>query len=132
MSCTYNKEINEKIKNYLTESIVDWLEANEYDKKDCENSPFLTYWTIIKTEIHGGIYEKYTNFEKWKHFHMGLRGFGADIYCLYKDDERVSSIIMKDWTGREVVDVEETANLMDYLCFREFRKLLKKESNIII
>ena len=67
MSCTYNKEINEKIKNYLTESIVDWLEANEYDKKDCENSPLLTYWTIIKTEIHGGIYEKYTNFEKCPH-----------------------------------------------------------------
>ena len=101
MSITYNKEINKKIRIYLTESIKDWLEAHEYD-------------------------------EKWKHFHMGLRGFGADIYCLYKDDERVSSIIMKDWTGREVVDVEETANLMDYLCFREFRKLLKKESNIII
>ena len=72
MSCTYNKEINEKIKNYLTESIVDWLEANEYDEKDCKNSPFLTYWNIIKSEINGGIYDKYSNFEKWKHFHMGF------------------------------------------------------------
>ena len=63
---------------------------------------------------------------------MGLRGFGADIYCLYKDDKRVSSIIMEDWTGREVIDVEKTANTMDYLCFREFRKLLEKESNVII
>ena len=132
MSCTYNKKINEKIKNYLTESIVDWLGANEHDKKDCENSPFLTYWNIIKLEVNGGVYDKYTNFEKWKHFHMGLRGFGADIYYLYKDNERVSSIIMKDWTGREVIDVEKTANTMDYLCFREFRKLLKKESNVII
>lgn len=132
MSCTYNKEINEKIKNYLTESITNWLEANEYDKKDCENSPFLTYWNIIKSQINGGIYDKYTNFEKWKHFHIGLSGFGADIYCQYKDDERVSSIIMKDWTGREVVDIEKTADTMDYLCFREFRKLLKKESNMII
>lgn len=37
MSCTYNKEINEKIKNYLTESITNWLEVEE---KDCNNSPF--------------------------------------------------------------------------------------------
>lgn len=132
MSCTYNKGINEKIKNYLTESITDWLEANEYDEKGCKNSPFFTYWNIIESEIGGGIYDRCSNFEKWKHFHMGLRGFGADIYCLYKDNERVSSIIMKDWTKREVVDVEETANKMDYLCFREFRKLLKKESNVII
>lgn len=33
-------------------------------KKDCENSPFLTYWNIITDEINGGIYDKYTNFEK--------------------------------------------------------------------
>lgn len=129
MSCTYNKEINEKIKNYLTESITNWLEVEE---KDCENGPFLTYWNTINDQLSGGVFDRYTNFEKWKHFHGGLGGFGADIYCLYKDDERVSSIIMKDWTGREVVDVEKTANLMDYLCFREFRKLLKKESNVII
>lgn len=132
MNCTHNKEINEKIRNYLAESIVDWLEANEYDKKDCENSPFLTYWDTINDQLSGGVFDKYTNFEKWKHFHMGLGGFGADIYCLYKDNERVSSIIMKDWTKKEVIDVEKTANTMDYLCFREFRKLLKKESNVII
>ena len=129
MSCTYNKEINEKIKNYLTESITNWLGVEE---KDCENGPFLTYWNTINDQLSGGVFDRYTNFEKWKHFHSGLGGFGADIYCLYKDNERVSSIIMKDWTGREVVDVEESANTMDYLCFREFRKLLKKESNVII
>lgn len=33
MSITYNKEINKKIRIYLTESIKDWLEAHEYDKK---------------------------------------------------------------------------------------------------
>ena len=129
MSCTYNKEINEKIKNYLTESITNWLEVEE---KDCGNSPFLTYWNTINNQLSEGVFDRYTNFEKWKHFHGGLGGFGADIYYLYKDNERVSSIIMKDWTGREVVDVEKTANLMDYLCFREFRKLLKKEGNVII